>query len=80
MLCDPRFKYLPKTKEILISILKQNTLRDSVYEINLKENKFKTIKALTAKGLTKKPFNEKALAKNLLELYPYFHHYRLKIK
>ncbi len=75
---DPRFKYLSKTKEILISIPKLDTPENSVHEINLKENKFKIIKSLTAKELTVKPLTEKTLTKKVSDSL--FYHYKLKIK
>ncbi len=43
---DVTFKYLPKTKEVIIPITKQYTPQDYIYEINLKENKFDTIKPI----------------------------------
>lgn len=43
---DIKFKYLKKTKEVVIPITKQYTPQSYIYEINLKENKFDTIKPI----------------------------------
>ncbi len=46
LLRDVTFEYLPKTKEVLIPILKIDTPKDYIYEIDLKENRLDSIKAL----------------------------------
>lgn len=45
---DVTFKYLPKTKEVIIPIPKEYIPKDYIYEINLKENKLDSIKSMNS--------------------------------
>jgi hypothetical protein len=53
LLRDVTFEYLPKTKEVLIPIPKKQTPLNYIYDINIKENKLDSIRALEESKLAK---------------------------
>ena len=50
---DITFEYLPKTNEVIIPIIKRYTPQNYIYDIDIKENKLDSIKALEESKLAK---------------------------